>query len=202
MFLKIRTHCMNQPWRTEDTDCRNRHCALPAPFNHRPAELREHQAPYCSLWLAAKSADLFTSTNRFNFTNGFNSQSTSVYFRSSWFFFLNCVGLNICFINLLNWPEHLNFLWNEATAVCYFWCITWVWTDDTAWTSTMKTPLCPSTHFIGGVWDGIFCDGKKKGIIFLLMLKQKVCLHKGLKGIPTIHFILDIQIQCNTEDDS
>lgn len=66
----------------------------------------------------------------------------------------------------------------------------------------MKTPLCPSTHFIGGVWDGIFCDGKKKGIIFLLMLKQKVCLHKGLKGIPTIHFILDIQIQCNTEDDS
>lgn len=116
MFLKIRTHCMNQPWRTEDTDCRNRHCALPAPFNHRPAELREHQAPYCSLWLAAKSADLFTSTNRFNFTNGFNSQSTSVYFHSSWFFFFKLCGLKHLFHKpvKLAWTSEFSLKWSYS----------------------------------------------------------------------------------------
>lgn len=62
---------------------------------------------------------------------------------------------------VLNQPVHLNSLWNETTTSYCFWCITWVWTDETACTSILKTPLCPSTHLIGGVCDGTFCDRKE-----------------------------------------
>lgn len=185
--LKMWTHCLNQPWRTEDADCRNWHCALAAPFNNSLSKLllsREDtrlSIARCDLLprefiCSLLPIDLISPKDFIHW--GYQVISTAPNF-----FLKTCVGtsVHLGFINLLNWPGHLNFLWNETTDVCYFWHVTCVWTDDTAWTSTLKTPLCPSTHFIGGVWDGIFWDGKKNmGIIFLLTIKQKVCLHEGL----------------------
>lgn len=96
--LEMWTHCVDWPRRTEDTGCRNWHCALPVPFSHslsRPLlsweDTRPPIAPYdllprvlsCSLL----PIDLISPKD-------FIHWGYQILFTAPFFFFLNSVGLN------------------------------------------------------------------------------------------------------------
>lgn len=147
------------PQRREHAHCRNWHYTLPVFFT---SDLcwAERKPGSLLFDLTCCSECLFVHSYQWiSFTENNQVLSTAVRQQELFICFQTCGGLNIS--SSQTSLVRMGHEWNETTVARCFWCITWVWTDETACTSILKTPLCPSTHLIGGVCDGTFYGRKE-----------------------------------------